>query len=182
MTKTHVKMKVVQRIEDDVRRLVWSVVGGAMTHHNGAAQVFVGVDVAGHFVVLAAVLPIAITILARPAMYNGIRHFVFVLPALAVLGGLAGARLAEIRGLLDELWKSSPADQPKIITASQASDTSKSSSTTGRTFGWNAAAGIATDKAGQSGKADKASRSAGKLVWRRHRVQEILQFARVRFL
>ena len=47
-------------------------------------------------VVLAAVLPIAITILARPAMYNGIRHFVFVLPALAVLGGLAGARLADV--------------------------------------------------------------------------------------
>jgi hypothetical protein len=47
-------------------------------------------------VVLAAVLPVAITILARPAMYNGIRHFVFVLPALAVLGGLAGARLADV--------------------------------------------------------------------------------------
>jgi 4-amino-4-deoxy-L-arabinose transferase-like glycosyltransferase len=47
-------------------------------------------------VVVAAILPIAITILARPAMYNGIRHFVFVLPALAVLGGLAGARLADV--------------------------------------------------------------------------------------
>ena len=47
-------------------------------------------------VVLAALLPIAITILARPAMYNGVRHFVFVLPALAVLGGLAGARLTEV--------------------------------------------------------------------------------------
>lgn len=27
-------------VEDDARRVVWSVVGGAMTHHNGAAQVF----------------------------------------------------------------------------------------------------------------------------------------------
>jgi Dolichyl-phosphate-mannose-protein mannosyltransferase len=44
-------------------------------------------------VVLAALLPIAITVLTRPALYNGIRHFVFVLPPLAVLGGLAGARL-----------------------------------------------------------------------------------------
>jgi carbon monoxide dehydrogenase subunit G len=26
-------------VEDDARRVVWSVVGGAMTHHNGAAQV-----------------------------------------------------------------------------------------------------------------------------------------------
>jgi 4-amino-4-deoxy-L-arabinose transferase-like glycosyltransferase len=41
--------------------------------------------------VLAAMLPIAVTIAARPAMYNGIRHFVFVLPPWAVLGGLAGA-------------------------------------------------------------------------------------------
>jgi hypothetical protein len=43
--------------------------------------------------VLAATLPIAVTVLARPAMYNGIRHFVFVLPPLAVLGGLAGTWL-----------------------------------------------------------------------------------------
>jgi hypothetical protein len=52
-------------------------------------------------VVLAATLPILITIAARPAMYNGIRHFVFVLPPLAVLGGLAGtwiARRLERRG------------------------------------------------------------------------------------
>ena len=44
-------------------------------------------------VVLAALTPIAVTVLARPAMYNGIRHFVFVLPPLAVLGGLAGGWL-----------------------------------------------------------------------------------------
>jgi hypothetical protein len=44
-------------------------------------------------VLLAATLPILVTVVARPAMYNGIRHFVFVLPPLAVLGGLAGAWL-----------------------------------------------------------------------------------------
>lgn len=44
---------------------------------------------------LAAVLPVAVTVMARPAMYNGIRHFVFVTPPLAVLGGLAGAWLIE---------------------------------------------------------------------------------------
>jgi hypothetical protein len=44
-------------------------------------------------VLLAATLPIAATVLARPAMYNGIRHFVFVLPPLAVLAGLAAAWL-----------------------------------------------------------------------------------------
>jgi hypothetical protein len=44
---------------------------------------------------LAALLPVAVTLALRPAMYNGIRHFVFVLPPLAVLGGIAGARLIE---------------------------------------------------------------------------------------
>jgi Dolichyl-phosphate-mannose-protein mannosyltransferase len=47
-------------------------------------------------VALAALLPLAVTIALRPAMYNGIRHFVFVLPPLAVLGGLAAAFLVEI--------------------------------------------------------------------------------------
>jgi hypothetical protein len=44
---------------------------------------------------LAASLPIALTVVLRPAMYNGIRHFVFVAPAIAVVGGLAGARMIE---------------------------------------------------------------------------------------
>ena len=44
---------------------------------------------------LAAILPLAITVALRPAMYNGIRHFVFVLPPLAALGGLAGVVLAD---------------------------------------------------------------------------------------
>jgi hypothetical protein len=44
---------------------------------------------------LAATLPIALTVALRPAMYNGIRHFVFLAPAIAVVGGLAGARMVE---------------------------------------------------------------------------------------
>jgi hypothetical protein len=43
--------------------------------------------------IMAAVFPIAFAVAFRPAMYNGIRHFVFLLPPLAVLGGLAGAWL-----------------------------------------------------------------------------------------
>ena len=46
-------------------------------------------------ILLAALLPVAVTVLTRPAMYNGIRHFVFVLPPLAVLGGLAASILLE---------------------------------------------------------------------------------------
>ena len=45
-------------------------------------------------IALAAVLPIAVAVIERPAMYNGVRHFVFVLPPLAVAGGLAGAWIA----------------------------------------------------------------------------------------
>jgi hypothetical protein len=49
--------------------------------------------------VLAAVLvPIGLTIAARPAMYNGFRHLLFLLPPIAVLGGLFGARLWEWAG------------------------------------------------------------------------------------
>jgi hypothetical protein len=46
-------------------------------------------------VTLAAILPIAIAIVKRPALYNGIRHFVFVIPPMAVIGGLAFARSIE---------------------------------------------------------------------------------------
>jgi hypothetical protein len=46
-------------------------------------------------VALAALLPVAVTVITRPAMYNGLRHFVFVVPPLAALGGLAGAVILE---------------------------------------------------------------------------------------
>jgi hypothetical protein len=45
--------------------------------------------------VLAVVLPVLVTVVTRPAMYNGIRHFIFVLPPFAALAGLAGAHIAE---------------------------------------------------------------------------------------
>src|SRR6202047_4498265 len=40
---------------------------------------------------LAAVLPIAVAIVKRPALYHGIRHFIFVIPPMAVLAGTAFA-------------------------------------------------------------------------------------------
>jgi hypothetical protein len=45
-------------------------------------------------IALAAILPVVVTMMTRPAMYNGIRHFVFIVPPLAVLGGAAGAWIA----------------------------------------------------------------------------------------
>jgi hypothetical protein len=46
-------------------------------------------------VVFAALLPVAIAMITRPAMYNGIRHFLFLIPPLAVLGGVAAGFIIE---------------------------------------------------------------------------------------
>jgi hypothetical protein len=72
--------------------------GGAAGALVAAARRDVAVNRRAIFLVLAlaALLPLAVTIALRPAMYNGIRHFIFVLPPLAVLGGLAGAFLVEV--------------------------------------------------------------------------------------
>jgi hypothetical protein len=45
-------------------------------------------------IALMVLLPLTVTVVTGPAMYNGIRHFVFMLPPLAIAGGLAGAWLA----------------------------------------------------------------------------------------
>lgn len=47
------------------------------------------------FLAVAVIIPIALTVVLKPAMYNGIRHFVFVTPPLAALGGVAGAWLID---------------------------------------------------------------------------------------
>src|ERR1700674_2592732 len=41
---------------------------------------------------LAATLPIAVAMVKRPALYNGIRHFIFVIPPMTVLAGTVFAR------------------------------------------------------------------------------------------
>jgi hypothetical protein len=38
---------------------------------------------------LAAMLPLAVAMVKRPALYNGIRHFIFVIPPMTVLAGVA---------------------------------------------------------------------------------------------
>lgn len=43
----------------------------------------------------AATLPLLIAMVKRPALYNGIRHFIFVIPPMAVLAGAALARLLD---------------------------------------------------------------------------------------
>jgi hypothetical protein len=44
-------------IDDDLRRLVWSIVGGAYTHHNGSAQVLSEGQGRAMFVWVADLLP-----------------------------------------------------------------------------------------------------------------------------
>lgn len=45
--------------------------------------------------VLAALLPLIIAMVKRPALYNGIRHFVFVIPPMAVLAGVGFAAISD---------------------------------------------------------------------------------------
>ena len=42
-------------------------------------------------VALAALLPVVLAMISHPAFYNGLRHFVFLVPPFAVLGGVAMA-------------------------------------------------------------------------------------------
>ena len=52
---------------------------------------------------LAAMLPLLIAMVKRPALYNGIRHFIFVIPPMAVLGGVAFATVFD--WLRERGWK-----------------------------------------------------------------------------
>lgn len=49
--------ELIVAIDDEARRVVWSVVGGPMTHHNGAAQVIPDGPAHCRFVWIADLLP-----------------------------------------------------------------------------------------------------------------------------
>jgi carbon monoxide dehydrogenase subunit G len=49
--------ELIVDIDDQARRLVWSVVGGRMTHHNASAQVFPDQEGRSRFVWIADLLP-----------------------------------------------------------------------------------------------------------------------------
>jgi hypothetical protein len=68
-------------------------------------------------VALAALSPLAVTVALRPAMYNGIRHFVFVLPPFAVLGAWAGMFLVEIA---DRRFRLAPIAAAVVLVAGTA--------------------------------------------------------------
>jgi hypothetical protein len=52
-----VARELIVDLDDEARRLVWSVVGGQMTHHNASAQVFEAGPGRSRFVWIADLLP-----------------------------------------------------------------------------------------------------------------------------
>jgi carbon monoxide dehydrogenase subunit G len=52
-----VARELIVDVDDEARRLVWSVVGGMMTHHNASAQVFADGRERCRFVWIADLLP-----------------------------------------------------------------------------------------------------------------------------
>ena len=80
--------------------LVLGLCGLCRRHRGGRAEpgASAGRRAALLAVLLVATLPIMVTVVTRPYMYNGVRHFVFMLPPLAVLGGLAAAWIGTAAG------------------------------------------------------------------------------------
>jgi hypothetical protein len=54
---------------------------------------------------LSATLPLVVAMVKRPALYNGIRHFIFVIPPMAVLAGVAFAKLMGWLGETRRSWQ-----------------------------------------------------------------------------
>jgi carbon monoxide dehydrogenase subunit G len=52
-----VARELLVALDEDARRLVWSVVGGPFTHHNASAQVFAAGERQSRFVWIADLLP-----------------------------------------------------------------------------------------------------------------------------
>jgi len=52
-----VAREVIVTIDDEARPLVWTIVGGRMTHHNGSAQVFAEGPARSRFVWTTDLLP-----------------------------------------------------------------------------------------------------------------------------
>lgn len=73
---------------------------------------------------LAAMLPLVIAMVKRPALYNGIRHFIFVIPPMTVLAGVAFARGMDWLGENRRVWQARGARGVRIrpLAAAQRDD------------------------------------------------------------
>jgi carbon monoxide dehydrogenase subunit G len=63
--------EVLVDLDDDARRLVWSIVGGPYTHHSASAQVFPDGESASRFVWIADLLPNELAAPTGEAMQQG---------------------------------------------------------------------------------------------------------------
>jgi len=63
--------EVLVDLDDEARRLVWSVVDGPYTHHNASAQVFADGEDAARFVWVADLLPNALAAHTGEMMQQG---------------------------------------------------------------------------------------------------------------
>lgn len=57
-----VARELIVSLEEDARRLVWSVVGGQATHHNSSFQVFAGANGGTRLVWITDVLPDSVAV------------------------------------------------------------------------------------------------------------------------
>jgi hypothetical protein len=95
MPRSYVPTLVVLKLPELLLALgLCGTAGALVVAFTGRSGAIVGRRAALFAVAVAAVLPVLVTVATRPAMYNGIRHFVFIMPPLAALGGLAGAWIA----------------------------------------------------------------------------------------
>jgi len=68
-----VARELIVSVEEDVRRLVWSVVGGRATHHNSSFQVFPGAGGGTRLVWVTDVLPDSAAIVIGAMVEEGSR-------------------------------------------------------------------------------------------------------------
>jgi uncharacterized protein YndB with AHSA1/START domain len=73
-------------LSDEDKRLVWSIVDGPYTHHNGAAQVFANEDGTARFVWTADLLPNEVAQVTEELMGRGIDTVKQTLEAAATVG------------------------------------------------------------------------------------------------
>lgn len=73
-------------LDDDARRLAWSIVGGPYTHHNASSQVFAEENGGARFVWIADLLPNGLAAPTGEAMQQGTNVVKQTLEAQAVCG------------------------------------------------------------------------------------------------
>jgi hypothetical protein len=75
--------ELIVTVDEALRRVVWSAVGGSLTHHNGATQVFATADGGSRIVWIADLLPDAAAPVIDGMMEQGVAAMKRALDRLA---------------------------------------------------------------------------------------------------